>query len=66
MEPVFREVHRSNLSKVGGYKREDGKWVKPLTYSPAGLEPILEAQREAEPANELAARCASPESQTNP
>jgi predicted HAD superfamily Cof-like phosphohydrolase len=46
MEPVFREVHRSNLSKVGGYKRADGKWVKPATYSPASVEPILEAQRQ--------------------
>ncbi|MCC2640647.1 MAG: uncharacterized protein K0S45_1060 [Nitrospira sp.] len=44
MEPVFREVHRSNLSKVGGYKRADGKWVKPPTYSPAQVEPILAAQ----------------------
>jgi predicted HAD superfamily Cof-like phosphohydrolase len=44
MEPVFREVHRSNMSKVGGHKREDGKWVKPATYSPARLEPILVAQ----------------------
>jgi predicted HAD superfamily Cof-like phosphohydrolase len=44
MEPVFQEVHRSNVSKVGGYKREDGKWVKPPTYSPACLAPILDAQ----------------------
>ena len=44
MDPVFREVHRSNLSKVGGYKRADGKWVKPPTYSPAQVEPILAAQ----------------------
>jgi predicted HAD superfamily Cof-like phosphohydrolase len=44
MEPVFREVHRSNVSKVGGYKRADGKWVKPPTYSPACLAPILDAQ----------------------
>lgn len=44
MEPVFQEVHRSNLSKVGGYKRADGKWVKPPTYSPACLTPILDAQ----------------------
>jgi predicted HAD superfamily Cof-like phosphohydrolase len=44
MEPVFKEVHRSNMSKVGGYKREDGKWVKPPTYSPASLDIILEAQ----------------------
>jgi len=44
MEPVFKEVHRSNMSKVGGYKREDGKWVKPSTYSPASLDNLLEAQ----------------------
>ena len=44
MKPVFREVHRSNMSKVGGYKREDGKWVKPPTYSPAEISPILNAQ----------------------
>ena len=47
LEPVFREVHRSNLSKVGGHKREDGKWVKPPTYSPACIQPILALQREA-------------------
>ena len=44
MEPVFREVHRSNMSKVGGYKRDDGKWVKPATYSPAAVAPILAEQ----------------------
>lgn len=46
MEPIFEEVHRSNLSKVGGYKRADGKWVKPPTYSPADIASILEAQQE--------------------
>lgn len=49
MEPVFQEVHRSNMSKVGGYKRKDGKWVKPLTYSPASLDKILEAQTITQP-----------------
>lgn len=44
MEDVFREVHRSNMSKIGGYKRADGKWVKPPTYSKAALEPVLLAQ----------------------
>ncbi len=47
MEPVFREVQRSNMSKVGGSKRDDGKWVKPPTYSPAEIEPVLERQRVA-------------------
>lgn len=54
MEPVFREVHRSNMSKVGGYKREDGKWVKPATYSPATLGPILQTQADAEHAASVA------------
>ena len=45
MGPVFREVHRSNMSKIGGYKRDDGKWVKPPTYSPASIEPILGQQQ---------------------
>ncbi len=46
MEPVFREVHRSNISKVGGHKRADGKWVKPPTYSAAVVAPLLAAQRQ--------------------
>ena len=49
MDPVFREVHRSNMSKLGGYKREDGKWVKPATYSPARIEPILAEQGPVQP-----------------
>ncbi len=48
MEPVFREVQRSNMSKVGGSKRDDGKWVKPPTYSPAWIDPILEKQSAGE------------------
>ena len=44
MAPVFREVHRSNMSKAGGHKRADGKWIKPASYSPAHLRPILAAQ----------------------
>ncbi|UVT15579.1 MAG: hypothetical protein H8K04_17530 [Nitrospira sp.] len=55
MEPVFQEVHRSNLSKVGGYKRADGKWVKPPTYSPADIESIVETQRERLLAGQISA-----------
>jgi predicted HAD superfamily Cof-like phosphohydrolase len=47
MSPVFQEVHRSNMTKVGGHKREDGKWVKPATYSPAQITPILVRQAAA-------------------
>lgn len=66
MEPVFREVHRSNLSKVGGYKRADGKWIKPATYSPASLEPILDAQRERLSAESLSADCLPTKPTANP
>jgi predicted HAD superfamily Cof-like phosphohydrolase len=53
MEPIFQEVHRSNLSKIGGYKRADGKWVKPPTYSPANIEPIVEVQQQQRLAERL-------------
>lgn len=52
MEPVFQEVHRSNMTKVGGHKRADGKWVKPATYSPAELQGILNAQAGEDPGRE--------------
>ena len=41
---IITEVHRSNMSKlVDGkpIKREDGKVLKPDTYSPADLAPII-------------------------
>jgi predicted HAD superfamily Cof-like phosphohydrolase len=63
MEPVFREVHRSNLSNVGGYKRADGKWVKPPTYSPACLQPILDQQAEPALTTGATARRGSSDSQ---
>lgn len=44
VEPVFREIHRSNMTKKGGYKAENGKLIKPDTYEPAKLLPILIAQ----------------------
>ena len=40
IEPFFDEVHNSNMTKVGGHKREDGKWIKPYTYEPANLRKI--------------------------
>lgn len=41
LDPVFREVHRSNMSKIGGHKDEGGKWIKPETYSPADIQAEL-------------------------
>ena len=41
IEPFFDEVHASNLSKGGGHKRNDGKWVKPETYTPPNLKRVF-------------------------
>lgn len=43
--PIFNEIHRSNMSKfIDGYRREDGKWMKGESYSPACLQPIIQQQ----------------------
>lgn len=45
LEECSLEVHRSNMSKLWDdglvHKRGDGKVIKPPTYSPADLEPVL-------------------------
>ena len=45
LDECFQEVHRSNMSKLGPdfrpIKREDGKVMKPDTYSPPDLALIL-------------------------
>jgi predicted HAD superfamily Cof-like phosphohydrolase len=43
LQPGWDEVHRSNMSKfIDGHRREDGKWMKGPSYSPAELKPIIE------------------------
>lgn len=48
MEPIFNEIHRSNMTKVPAdgkiVYREDGKVIKPDTYDPPRLESILHEQ----------------------
>lgn len=41
IEPFFDEVHRSNMAKVGGTRRPDGKWLKPPDWQPPDLARIL-------------------------
>ena len=41
LEPVFEEVHKSNMTKVGGHKDEGGKWIKPSTYKPPRIDQII-------------------------
>lgn len=42
LEACIAEVDRSNLSKfIDGHRRDDGKWVKGPSYSPADLRSII-------------------------
>ena len=43
-DAVFREVHRANLQKAGGPRREDGKILKPPGWQPADVKSIIEKQ----------------------
>ena len=42
LEPFFDEVHRSNLAKVVGPMRADGKILKPEGWTPPDIAGILE------------------------
>jgi predicted HAD superfamily Cof-like phosphohydrolase len=44
IRPVFAEVHRSNMAKVGGRRDARGKLQKPEGWQPPQLGPILRAQ----------------------
>jgi predicted HAD superfamily Cof-like phosphohydrolase len=53
MEPVKVEVQRSNMSKfIDGHRRDDGKWVKGPSYSPADVAGELVTQFDSEQCSE--------------
>jgi len=41
LEPFFAEVHRTNLAKINGPVREDGKRLKPPGWKPPDIEGLL-------------------------
>lgn len=41
LEPFFDEVHRTNMAKVGGGKRADGKAMKPTGWRPPQIKRML-------------------------
>jgi predicted HAD superfamily Cof-like phosphohydrolase len=44
---LLEEVDNNNLAKFGpgGYRRDDGKWVKPPNHKPPRIKEILESQQ---------------------
>lgn len=43
-DAVFKEVHRANLQKAGGSRREDGKILKPPGWQPADVKSVISKQ----------------------
>lgn len=43
-DAVFAEVHRANMAKLGGPRREDGKLLKPEGWQPADVRGVIEGQ----------------------
>jgi hypothetical protein len=41
LDPFFDEVHRSNMAKVGGPVRDDGKRLKPAGWTPPDIAGVL-------------------------
>lgn len=44
IRPIWDEVHRTNMTKVKGPRREDGKILKPEGWIPPDIQGILKAQ----------------------
>jgi predicted HAD superfamily Cof-like phosphohydrolase len=41
-QPVFDEIHRSNMTKIGGWNDpKTGKWIKPNTYKAPDIARVL-------------------------
>jgi len=45
LEPLFLEVHRTNMVKAGGPVREDGKRLKPPGWMPPRIALLLDEQK---------------------
>jgi predicted HAD superfamily Cof-like phosphohydrolase len=44
LDPIFEEVHRSNMAKLPGNQRPDGKIMKPANWKPPQIATLLEKQ----------------------
>lgn len=50
-KPLLKEVDESNLRKFGpgGYRRDDGKWIKPPDWKVPDIEGVLKSQGYTKP-----------------
>lgn len=45
LRPIWDEIHQSNMAKVGGGQREDGKVMKPEGWQPPDVAGLIEHQK---------------------
>lgn len=45
LRPIWREIHSTNMAKVGGSTRADGKILKPNGWLPPRVKELLDEQR---------------------
>jgi predicted HAD superfamily Cof-like phosphohydrolase len=45
LRPIWDEVHKTNMKKLGGGRRADGKSLKPKGWQPPKVEELLNEQR---------------------
>ena len=45
LRPIWDEVHKSNMAKKGGSKREDGKQLKPEGWIPPDIKGLIDKQK---------------------
>lgn len=43
MDKIFKQVHKSNMTKIGGHHDNTGKFVKPESYQRVDLSWLLES-----------------------
>jgi predicted HAD superfamily Cof-like phosphohydrolase len=49
IRPVWDEVHKTNMAKIGGEKRADGKMLKPAGWKKPDIESILDSLTRVQP-----------------
>lgn len=44
IQPIWDEIHKTNMAKLGGGEREDGKSLKPEGWKPPEVDKLLKLQ----------------------
>jgi predicted HAD superfamily Cof-like phosphohydrolase len=48
IRPIWNEIHKTNMAKIGGPIRDDGKILKPTGWKAPEIDRLLKEQKEIE------------------